>query len=275
MPAPSARSRRPGVPVELDTLVSSCWPKTRGARPLAAAAYEALLPLTTTGPGLDEPKTSGQTASPRGQENRDPRRQFRWPLLAPATSRRSRTEGGARLTNAEAGLLRDNAHALLDSDHPSEAISLLEHGIERAGHDPALRLQLRHLLGAALFYAGEYTRAAAVLDAAGHDYRRYFPPNDPVALDCAYHADHAYAETGKPGKALPQLRFYVQNADTSAGGDEARKVLETASSSRNCWRPMPTPMMRSPNSRPSARCYSTHSDPNRSRSATSTSRPPA
>jgi hypothetical protein len=66
-----------------------------------------------------------------------------------------------------------------------------------------------------------------VLDAAGGDYRRYFPPNDPEVLDCAYHAGHAYAETGKPGKALPQLRFYVENADTSAGGDEARKILET------------------------------------------------
>jgi tetratricopeptide (TPR) repeat protein len=86
---------------------------------------------------------------------------------------------------------------------------------------------LRHLLGAALFYAGEYTRAAAALDAAGGEYRRYFPPNYPDVLDCAYHAGHAYAETGKPGKALPQLRFYVQNADTSAGGDDARKVLET------------------------------------------------
>ena len=72
-----------------------------------------------------------------------------------------------------------NARALLDSEHPSEAISLLEDGIERAGHDPARQLQLRHLLGAALFYAGEYTRAAAVLDAVGGDYRRYFPPNDP------------------------------------------------------------------------------------------------
>ena len=99
--------------------------------------------------------------------------------------------------------------------------------MERVGHDPARQLQLRHLLGAALFYAGEYTRAAAVLDAAGRDYQRYFPPNDPDVLDCAYHAGHAYAETSKPGKALPQLRFYVQNADTSAGGDEARKVLET------------------------------------------------
>ena len=168
-----------------------------------------------------------KTASPRGEENRDPTRPFRWPLLAPATSRRTRVEGGARLTDAEARLLQDNARALLDSDHPSEAISLLEDGIERAVHDPALQLQLRHLLGAALFYAGEYTRAAAVLDAAGGDYRRYFSPNDPDVLDCAYHAGHAYAETGKPGKALPQLRFYVQNADTSAGGDEARKVLES------------------------------------------------
>jgi hypothetical protein len=122
------------------------------------------------------------------------------------------------VTAAGAGRLESN---------PSEAISLLEDGIERAGHDPARQLRLRHLLGAALFYAGEYTRAAAVLDAAGGDYLRYFRPNDPEVLDCAYHAGYAYAEIGKPGQALPQLRFYVQNADTSAGGDEARKILET------------------------------------------------
>jgi len=66
-----------------------------------------------------------------------------------------------------------------------------------------------------------------VLDAAGRDYRRYFPPGDPNVLDCAYHAGHAYAEIGKPDKALSHLRFYVQNADTSASEDEARKILET------------------------------------------------
>ncbi len=229
-PAPSARSRRADVPAELDTLVSSMLVKEPGARPAAATVYDALLPLTTTGPGPDAPKptgTAGFPAGSRGEENRDPTRPFRWPLLAPATSRRTQAEGGSSLTDAEAGLLLDSARALLDSDRLSEAISLLEDGIERAGHDPAQQLQLRHLLGAALFYAGEYTRAAAVLDAAGGDYRRYFPPDDPDVLDCAYHAGHAYAETGKPGKALPQLRFYVQNADTSTGGDEARKVLET------------------------------------------------
>ena len=78
-----------------------------------------------------------------------------------------------------------------------------------------------------MFYAGEYARAAAVLDVVGGDYRRYFRPSDPEVLDCAYHAGHAYAEVGKPGQALPQLRFYVQNADSSEGGDEARRVLET------------------------------------------------
>jgi hypothetical protein len=47
-------------------------------------------------------------------------------------------------------------------------------------------------------------------------------------LDCSYHAGHAYAEIGKPDKALPQLRFYVQtNADTSADEDEADKILES------------------------------------------------
>jgi len=221
-PAPSARSRRADVPVELDTLVSSMLAKDPGARPMATGVYEALLPWTIAEPGGSRP------SGPRsGEETRDPARPFRWPLLAPVPSRRVQAESRGRLTDAEAGLLLDSARTLLDGDRQSEAISLLEDGVERAGHDPALQLRLRHLLGAALFYAGEYTRAAAVLDAVGHDYRRYFPPDDPAVLDCAYHAGHAYAETGKPGKALPQLRFYVQNAHVSAGGDEAHKVLET------------------------------------------------
>jgi serine/threonine protein kinase len=135
--------------------------------------------------------------------------------------------------------------------------------------------RVRHLLGAALFYAGEYTRAAAVLDAAGHDYRRYFPPDDPAVLDCAYRAGHAYAETGKPGRALPQLRFYVQNADTSAGGEEAHKVFETALSSRSYWRQTATRTRRSPNSRPSDRSWPKPSARTLRRSATSTSRPHA
>jgi serine/threonine protein kinase len=228
--APSARSRRVDVPLDLDTLMSSMLAKDPGARPTAAAVYETLLPLTTAGPGTNGASAageSGRTAKPESDENRDPTRPFRRPLLAPVISRRVRAEGRGRLTDAEAGLLQGSVRALLDSNRPSQAINVLEDGIERAGHDPALQLQLRHLLGAALFYAGEYTRAAAVLDTVGRDYRRYFPPDDPDVLDCAYHAGHAYAETGQPGKALPQLRFYVQNADRSAGGDEARKVLES------------------------------------------------
>ena len=201
---------------------------TPGARPTAGTVYETLLPLTRIGPGASAAQTAGRTTSPgESTENRDPTRPFRWPLLAPASGKRVRATASGRLTDAEARLLQDNARALLDSDHPSAAISLLEGGVERAGHDPALQLRLRHLLGAALYYAGEYTRAAAVLDAAGCDYRRYFRPDDPEVLDCAYHAGYAYAETGKASKALAQLRFYVQNADTSGGGDEARKVLET------------------------------------------------
>jgi hypothetical protein len=37
----------------------------------------------------------------------------------------------------------------------------------------------------------------------------------------------AYAETGKPGKALPQLRYYVQNADPGLDADEAEKVIDS------------------------------------------------
>ena len=227
-PAPSARVRRAEVPSELDTLVVSMLAKAPSARPTASAVYETLLPLARSELEASGAGTAGAPASPASEtEDRDPTRPFRWPLLAPASGRRARATASGRLTEAEARLLQDNARALLDSDHPSEAISLLESGVEQTGHDPALRLQLRHLLGAALFYAGEYTRAAAVLDAAGHDYLRYFKPNDPEVLDCAYHAGYAYAEVGEISKARAQLRFYVQNADTSRGEDEARKVLET------------------------------------------------
>jgi serine/threonine protein kinase len=211
--APSARSRRANVPVELDALVSDMLAKDPAARPTAEMVYETLLPLTAAG------GEAGVT------ENRDPTRPFRWPLLAPAVSRRAEADRG-RLTDTEVALLLESVRALMECDRPSGAIELLEDGIERVGHDPALKLRLRHRLGAALFYAGEYTRAAGVLDAVGRDYRRYFPPNDPEVLDCAYHAGYAYAETGKPGKALPQLRFFVQNVGPSASGDETRKVLE-------------------------------------------------
>jgi serine/threonine protein kinase len=213
-PVPSARARRAAVPLAVDAFLSSMLAKDPDARPSASAVYETLLPLSISG-SRDE------------NEGRDPTRPFRWPLLAPAT-RHEDAASQAQLTDAEAGLLQDNVQALLVSgDHPSEAISLLEDGIERSGHDPALQLQLRHFLGAALFYAGEYTRASSVLDAVGRDYRKHLPPTDPRVLDCAYHAGHAYAEIGKTDKALAQLRFYVLNARVQADEDEARKVLES------------------------------------------------
>ena len=50
-----------------------------------------------------------------------------------------------------------------------------------------------------------------------------------MALDCAYQAGQAYAQAGKPEKALPQLRYYVINAASAAQSDpeEAAKVLES------------------------------------------------
>ena len=214
-PAPAARTQRADVPAAVNALVLAMLAKDPQERPAAEAVYEALLPLASAPRG----------PSPEGG-NRDPTRPFRWPLLA-AARRREQAGGRGQLTDAEAELLMANVRALLDNDRPSEAISMLEDGVERAGHDAFLGLRLRHFLGAALFYAGEYTRAASLFDIVGRDYRKYLPSDDSYVLDCAYHAGHAYAEIGKPDKALPQLRFYVQNADTSAGGDEAEKVLES------------------------------------------------
>lgn len=213
-PAPSARARRADVPAELDTLVASMLRKNPAARPTAAAVYKALRPLITSSPG-------------NGSDTADPTRPFRWPLLAPehrpVASRRDEPGERDELTETEAGLLLDSVRALLDDDRPSQAVRLLEDGVDRVNQDPALRLRLRHQLGAALFYAGEYTRAASVLTDAGKTYRRYFPAGDPDVLECAYLAGLAYAETGQPGKALPQLRFYVTNASASG----KIRVLET------------------------------------------------
>jgi serine/threonine protein kinase len=213
--APSVRARRPGVPVGVDALVASMLAKDPPARPSAEAVYEALVPLTSALGGSSE-----------GDEGRDPTRPFRRPLLAPAKRREQAGDRG-RFTDVEVELLKANVGALLDNDRPSEAIRLLQDGIERAGHDPVLALQLRHFLGAALFYAGEYTRAASLFDVVGRDYRRHLPQTDTYVLDCSYHAGHAYAEIGKPDKALPQLRFYVQNAGTSTDEDEAAKIRES------------------------------------------------
>ncbi|MEV7550574.1 protein kinase [Amycolatopsis sp. NPDC089917] len=216
-PVPSVRERRASISVTVDTLVASMLAKHPQARPSAEAVYEALVPLTAA-------QTPGQSSS--SNESRDPTRPFRRPLLAPAQRRKPAPERG-RLTDEEFSALQRNVEVLLEHERPSEAIRLLEDGIDRAWHDRALAVSLRHYLAAAFFYAGEYTRAADLFDVVGREYREYLQPNDPVVLDCAYHAGHAYAELGRSEAALRQLRFYVQNADFSADVDKADAILES------------------------------------------------
>ena len=212
---PSVCGHRADVPAEVDALVSAMLAKDATDRPTAECVYAALLPLVMAAP-------DGQA----GDESRDPTRPFRRPLLAPA-KRREQSTDGSPLTESEAGRMLASVRILLDYDRFTEAINLLEDGIERAGDDPALRLQLRHQLGAALFYAGEFTRAASVFNAVQGEYRRYLPATLPEVLDCSYHAGHAYAQIGDPGRALPHLRYYTQNADPLASQDEANKILES------------------------------------------------
>lgn len=213
-PPPSVRARRADIPEEVDALVIAMLAKDPRLRPTAEQVYEALLPLAS-----DEPPSSAD-------DGRDPTRPFRRPLLNSAPHRAD-TSGRGRLSDNEFAALKAEIGQLLDRDRPAEAIRLLEEGLERAGHDHALELQLRHFLGVTLFYTEEYTRAAALLDVAGRDYVRYLPPTDRYVLDCAYHAGHAYAACGKPDKALPQLRFYVQNSDPAIDPDEASKIVES------------------------------------------------
>jgi len=147
----------------------------------------------------------------------------------PAANGGSTTGATSPLTEKEAERLRADVQVLLDGEHPSDAISLLEAGLDRAVPGSVLELQVRRTLAAALLISGQYSRAAQLFEQAGAAYRQHLGAADPWALDCAYQAGHAYAEAGKPDKALPQLRYYVLNAAPLAtrDADEAVKVMES------------------------------------------------
>jgi serine/threonine protein kinase len=213
---PSVRDRRADVPVEVDALIVSMLAKEPSARPSANAVYDALAPLAA------RPHRS-PARSPE-DESRDPTRPFRRPLLTPVAARRA--SRGPALTEDEVEPLKARVRALLPDGRTSEAISVLEDAVQRAAHDWVMALHLRHLLAGTLFYVGRYHRAAAHFYLAGRQYRKHLPPTAGVVLDCAYHCGHAYAELGKPDRALPQLRFYVENAVDSTQ-DEADKIRDT------------------------------------------------
>jgi serine/threonine protein kinase len=221
-PPPSARSARANVPVPIDALILAMMAKEPAERPAAEDVYEALLPFIATGPM--------PAATP--EEDRDPTRPFRRPLLSPPRlSVSAETPGSLEpLTDAEAELLLANVASLLDAEHPSRAVSLLEGAVQRSS-DPARNLQLRETLAAALLLAGEYTRAAALFDAVGRDYARHLPKDDPIVLNCSYQAGQAYAEIGQPEAALSHLRFYVANASRTTAAlkdpEVALQILES------------------------------------------------
>ena len=237
-PVPSVRARRP-VTGSVDDLLATMMAKNPGARPSAAEVYRALLPLAMGGGAQDV------GVLPGGDRGRDPVRPFRQPLLGtdlvgvagqappaddigdPGDARGTHPE--APLTEAEAERLRADVQSLLDDDHPSEVIGLLEAALARAAPGSLPELRMRHTLAAALLMAGQYGRAAALFEQAGASYRRYLGAADPWALDCAYQAGQAYAQAGKPEKALPQLRYFVANSPASAATDpdEMAKVLES------------------------------------------------
>jgi serine/threonine protein kinase len=232
---PSVAAARPSVPSAVDALVAAMLAKDPAARPAAEAVYRSLLPVAAgTVAVADGPL-------PGGDERRDPVRPFRLPLLGltgrnplqvPADGKAadiSDTWTTRPLSEEEAARLRAEVQVLLDGEHPSDAVSLLETGLVRALPGSVLEVQMRRTLAAALLIGGQYSRAAQLFEQAGATYRQHLGADDPWALDCAYQAGHAYAQAGKPEKALPQLRYYVMNAVPLAArdADEAAKVMES------------------------------------------------
>jgi serine/threonine protein kinase len=205
---PSASEFRVDVPGDIDELLTAMLAKDFRSRPGASQVYDALLPTAMAG-------------LPSGDENRDPTRPFRRPLLAPAA--RAVDRPTRDLSEGSALELLVEAENLVVSDQPMRAVELLEDVIAGVGQDAALGIHVRRKLAAALVVADQYTRAAQVYDSIGHDLRTAmnYPPGHPRVLDCAYQAGLAYAKAGKPDLALPQFQYYAQNAR----GD-AEQVIE-------------------------------------------------
>jgi serine/threonine protein kinase len=234
--APSVAAARPSVPAEVNALVAAMLAKDPTTRPAAEEVYQALLPIAAgTVAVADGPL-------PGGDERRNPVRPFRQPLLGLKSRDPFKVSADGKaadagsdaatthpLTEEEAAGLRADVQVLLDGEHPSDAISLLQAGLGRAVPGSVLELQMRRTLAAALLIGGQYSRAAQLFEQAGAAYRQHLGRADPWALDCAYQAGHAYTQAGKPDKALPQLRYYVLNAVplASRDADEAAKVMES------------------------------------------------
>ena len=242
--APAVQSRRAEAAM-LDSLVTAMLAKDPAARPPAEAVYRELLPLAMGTVAVPDGPLPGSDV------NRDPVRPFRLPLLSltsgearsaaangqpggtdsgtGAEAERGLSGGTAPLTDTEAGQLRVDVQTLIEADHPSQAISLLEAGLTRAVPRSFLELRMKHTLAAALLVGGHYSRAAQLFEEAGAVYREHLGAADREALDCAYQAGNAYAQVAKPDKALPQLRYYVLNATGLARDDpdEAAKVMES------------------------------------------------
>ena len=92
---------------------------------------------------------------------------------------------------------------LIDGEHPSEAIRLLETGAARAVPGSLLELQMRHSLAAALLVGGQYGRAGKLFEEAGNVFRRYLGAADPDALDCAYQAGMPTRRPGSRTRRFP------------------------------------------------------------------------
>src|SRR5439155_19271443 len=146
------------VPADLDELVRAMLAKRPRARPDAADVYNALLPITRSGP-------SGLA------EDRDPRRPFVRPLAPAAHPRtappapRAAPVAVAPLTIDEALDIHDRVAQLIQDAQLQQAIDLLDDAVTRAAHDPTLQLEMRIELATGLYAADEFTRAAAILDA--------------------------------------------------------------------------------------------------------------
>jgi hypothetical protein len=87
---------------------------------------------------------------------------------------------------------------------------------------------LRHFLAAALFYAGEYTRAAPLFDVVGRDYRRYLAPSDAFdeeadkVLGSRFVLAQMLAAAGRADDALAELESVRPLLAVAFGADSTQ-----------------------------------------------------
>lgn len=227
---PPIRTRRPGIPEELEDLLLCMLDKEPERRLDASQVYDALLPW---GQNLESADTL--------QDEFDPRQPFRRPfsgppkrttptgytptVVVPAEANLAGDTAPKPLTETEANEAADVAAQLAQEGKFAQAADLLAGAIHRA-QDGVLHDDLMFSLAQVRFLAGAHREAAVLFDEVGAAFNARYGADDDQALLCRYYAAQCRMASGEATAAIDAFRAYTRHAPEPADTQAVDRYLD-------------------------------------------------